>query len=369
MSKKIIFHHPLPLNFNAPSGSGIRPVEMYKAFLSLGYEVDLVTGYSNERSSNISIIIEKIKNGHKYDFCYSEASTMPLALTDLDHYPRKPFMDIHFFRYLKKNKIKIGVFYRDIYWKFSDKDKVSFLNKCKKTISELFYKLELIAYEKYIDIVFIPSFQMGEYIPFIDSSKFQELNPGTKKVSVISHIPTRDKIEILYIGGTTGFYNIDLFINVISKYFGNKINLTICTRENDANILKSNIDYMSDNVEIVSLCGEELFDLYKKCDCVSLYLEPSEYRTFAVPVKLFEYISYGKPIITTQGTWAGKFVINEKVGWSVPYSERELCDFLNDLYEKRSKISIFSNFIAQKATSFSWENRCKEVDDLLRSNK
>jgi len=61
--KRIIFHYPLPLNPEAASASGIRPFKMIEAFKSLGYHVDLVTGYSRERKIQIKKIKKNINNG------------------------------------------------------------------------------------------------------------------------------------------------------------------------------------------------------------------------------------------------------------------------------------------------------------------
>ena len=52
------------------------------------------------------------------NFLYSESSTMPTSLTEPHHMPTHPFLDFSFFYFCKRNGIKIGLFYRDIYWKF-----------------------------------------------------------------------------------------------------------------------------------------------------------------------------------------------------------------------------------------------------------
>ena len=99
---RIIFHHPLPLRLNSSSASGIRPVRMLEAFRQLGYEVDVVAGYSSERKKIIKKIKQKIENGVKYDFIYSESSTMPTVLTDKHHLPLNPFLDFGFLFFVKK---------------------------------------------------------------------------------------------------------------------------------------------------------------------------------------------------------------------------------------------------------------------------
>lgn len=58
--KRMIFHHPLPLDRNAKSTSGIRPLKMVQAFEKLGYEVIKVTGYRRERKRK-SNAIKRVK--------------------------------------------------------------------------------------------------------------------------------------------------------------------------------------------------------------------------------------------------------------------------------------------------------------------
>lgn len=364
--KKIIFHHPLPLNFEAPSGSGIRPVKMYKAFVSLGYDVDLVVGYSEERRESIKVVKKKINAGEKYQFCYSEASTMPLALTDKDHLPREPFMDALFFRYLKKKSISSGVFYRDIYWKFEEAGSVSLKKTIKKLFANFFYRVELYTYKLYMDKVFLPSLLMGKCIPFIEDDKFHELNPGSTQKENQVNVPGT-KLELLYVGGTIGFYNINLLIAVISNQFKSTINLTICTRPADARLLLEQVGSLPNNVKVVFYSGKELEALYRKTDCTCLYMEPTEYRTFAVPIKLFEYISFGKPVIASANTWVGDFVKDQKLGWTVGYTARELHCFLDDLVAHKNSIPELAESIGKKALQYTWRKRCCEVEILLGS--
>ena len=58
---------------------------MLDTFKEIGYEVDLVEGYAKDRSIAIKKIKDKIKQGVKYDFLYSESSTLPFLLTECHH--------------------------------------------------------------------------------------------------------------------------------------------------------------------------------------------------------------------------------------------------------------------------------------------
>ena len=103
--KRCIFHHPAPIADSPNVGSKLRPNRMLQALRTIGYEVDEVTGYSEERKEKIEKIKKNIKDGIIYDFVYAENSNDPIALADADHIPRHPFMDIAFFRFCRKNQI------------------------------------------------------------------------------------------------------------------------------------------------------------------------------------------------------------------------------------------------------------------------
>ena len=94
----------------------MHPYKMIKAFEAI--DVDLIVGYGAERRKAINRIKRNVKHGKHYDFIYSESSTMPTLLTEKHHFPTYPFLDFGFFRWAKGNSIPIGLFYRDIYWKF-----------------------------------------------------------------------------------------------------------------------------------------------------------------------------------------------------------------------------------------------------------
>ena len=107
MKKRIIFHIPFKIDKKRLSGTNIRPVKLLNAFKELGYTVDFISGYGEERKKTIEQIKQNIKNGIKYEFLYSESSTMPTLLTEKNHFPRYPFLDFNFFKFCKNNGIKI----------------------------------------------------------------------------------------------------------------------------------------------------------------------------------------------------------------------------------------------------------------------
>lgn len=360
MDKKMIFHHPLPILPNATSASGIRPLKMIQAFESIGYEVVVICGYGKERKQRIRNVKKRINNGECFSFVYSESSTMPTLLTEEHHLPTFPFVDFRFFSFCKKKGVKIGLFYRDIYWLFPVKTNLLIF---KRLFAKLFYYYDLFQYKKLVDKLFLPSMKMGDFIPLLDSSIFSALPPGHDVNECGSKsIDKNGQIELLYVGGVGVHYRMDKLFSVLEKF--PNIKLTLCTRriEWESSGLSESVGA---NVSVVYKSGDELFDLYKQADIALLFVESDEYRSFAMPVKLFEYLGCQKPVIATSATLAGDFVEENLVGWTIDYEEEALENLLNKLIVSPFLFEDAIRNIRRVKHLHSWKMRALKVEELL----
>ena len=196
MTRRMIFHHPLPLFPDAASASGIRPVQMKRSFEELGYEVWEVTGYTRERAERAADVRYAMRCGTRFDFCYSESSTMPMTMTNPTHLPSRPFLDLGFFRSLRKNGIPVGQFLRDIYWVFPEyRESLSFL---KVHAALAAYEWDLRTLRRHVDRVFLPSLKVGEYIN-LGNVPVSALEPGHGHVEPLPGPDTG--LSLFYVGG------------------------------------------------------------------------------------------------------------------------------------------------------------------------
>lgn len=363
--KKMIFHIPNLILANLHSGSQIRPLKMLDAFKRAGYQVDVVMGYGKERKKQIGDIKKKIRNGLRYDFVYSESSTMPTLLTEKNHFPKYPFLDFGFFRFCRNNNIPIGLFYRDVYWKFREY-KVD--SPIKRKVSHFFYKYDLKRYKRLVDIFYLPSSQMAGYIEQ-DLNKLppiKELPPGTDPIPWTNNPKPCLPINILYVGGIGELYNFKKLLRAIKGL--SNVKLTLCVRKEEWE--KEKKDYLpliGDNIEIIHLHGELLLPYFERSTITSIFLEPVEYRTFAMPIKLFEYLGKGKPIIATNGTATGKYIAKHNVGWSIDYDTSQLTNLLKNLIQNPVEISAKTKNITNISTDITWLSRAKQViNDLTK---
>ena len=110
--------------------------------------------------------------------------------------PKKPFIDTKVMKFLKQRHVPVGVFYRDVYWKF---DELYPLKGAKKTVMKTIYRMEENFYSKYCDVIFLPSDAMGKYVD-INREKVS-LPPGGKESQVVRSERVKQNAQGLYVGG------------------------------------------------------------------------------------------------------------------------------------------------------------------------
>ena len=270
MIKRCIFHIPNYIDLNRKSASNIRPFKMIKAFENIGYQVDCIMGYGKERKKSIKEIKKNIRNGVKYDFLYSESSTMPTLLTEKNHLPTYPFLDFNFFKFCKKHNIKIGLFYRDIHWKFKLYNvSVPFP---KRNISKIFYRYDLLKYRQLVDVLYLASEQVKQYLPIknieCNNYKIKSLPPGCEIKEIKVEDENKTTLKLFYVGGISEeLYNFEKVLVAVNQI--RDVELTICCREKEWEKIKVKYErYINENIKIVHITGEELEKFYNDVDAL-----------------------------------------------------------------------------------------------------
>lgn len=368
MKKRCIFHIPNHIDKNNKSGSSVRPQMMIKAFEDIGYQVDYVMGYGEERKKAIKQIEQNIINGVKYEFLYAENCTMPTLLTEANHLPRYPFLDFGFFHFCKKYDIKIGLFYRDVYWKFPIyKKEVSFI---KRLVTIPMFQYDLVKYKNLVDILYLPSNRMKNYVDV--PIPYKELPPGCNEVSANEEgeykSSNADRLNLFYVGGIGELYDLTKLFQTVDKL--EFINLVVCCRESEWKEQKERyMPYINSRIEIIHKSGNELDEHYADADICMLFFESEEYRSFAMPIKLFEYLGKLKPVIATSNTAAGEFVEKNNIGWSVCHEVEELEKLLRKLQCNKNLINRTKENINETLKENTWKSRAYEVEKDLSNIK
>jgi glycosyltransferase involved in cell wall biosynthesis len=114
--------------------------------------------------------------------------------------------------------------------------------------------------------------------------------------------PVDDPASLFYVGALGHYYQLHEAVRAVEQVPGAA--LTICTAE--ALWQKEGDEYTplmtSGATRVVHASGAQLEPFYAASALGCLFMAPIEYREFAAPMKLYEYLGHGRPIIATEGT-------------------------------------------------------------------
>lgn len=362
--KRCIVHIPWQLSPDTLSATEIRPRKMRKAFEDIGYKVFFIMGDAKKRKEQIAELRRQIKSGVRYDFIYSESSTLPMLLTEAHHLPTHPWVDISLFELCKNNGIPIGLFYRDIYWADSE---VKRFGTLKNMIARLFHQLDILLYNRYLNLLFFPSNSkavLEQKVPLLDKKlPFRVLMPGTE---VLTDSEAKDDYFV-FIGDTRpDLYDISLILKVFAMFPQHR--LVVCTPQKNWQIHKEHYSaLLKENISIVHLLNEEAKELLSAAKYALSYFPDNEYRKIAIPFKIFEYVSHHLPIICNVFDASGQLIKQNKLGFALEYSEQALSNLLANLPSETEYNAMIQDIKAFQL-EHTWQKRAETVVKALQES-
>lgn len=354
----MVFHAPYPVQGPEATGSAVRPGKMLTAFLQEGYRVFRMTGSGAERVAALRTLRGLLAAGEQFDFCYAENSTMPTVLTQSHHLPTHPLVDLHLFRLLRRAGVPTGLFYRDVYWRFAEYTER--VNPVVAAGTRSLYHAELLAYARLLTRVYVPSEAIGGYVPHLDPAQLRALPPGGA-VEDVPRVP--GPFTVLYVGNVSSYYRMQEFLAAAARV--PQLHVILCVPADSWEAVSSEYQPLGANVEVVHRSGAGLRELFARADVCSLMVEPSEYRDFAAPVKLFEYVGHGKPVLASAGTHAASLVAQERLGWAVPYTPEAMLEVLHRLSSDPEEVAAVTEQVGRARHRHTWRARARQVADDL----
>ncbi|MDR0314667.1 MAG: glycosyltransferase [Oscillospiraceae bacterium] len=350
---------------NNRSGSSVRPVKMYEAFKNIGLKVKLLEGQNNNRKKrkrNVKEILRWLKT-NRPKICYIEPPSGPFFCS----------IDLYLMLNLKRLNIPIGLFYRDAYWMFPDLY-ASDMNKLKMKLIEMMSKRDLAVFKKTCAHLFFPSKTMIEELKF--DMECSDLPPGCVFRDIDDMIE-EDNMRIrsapiltyFYVGGVSKYYGTKIMLNAFKDINKDKrtADLICVCREDEWHRFFKEEDYINQQwLKLYHVSGDEkLSELYKKADICVLSLLKSTYMDFAVPIKTFEYMSYGKPILSTSCNEIQRIIESNNMGWVVCDNEESMKEKIMYLCTSREEIMTAKKNSIAALSDNTWEKRAQTVVDTL----
>lgn len=360
-----VFHHPFPVEPGGRSGSSVRPYRMRRAFESIGYDVIDVTGRGAERRRRAAAALERIDAGEEVAFAYSETHTLPTLLTERHHLPTFPNLDHGFLAALKARGVPVGLFYRDLHWRF---EQFRHAPLHQRLVSIPLFRYDWRRYRGFVDVLFLPSAAMAAHLPGPwPADRTMALPPGAPIVPSAAPEASRndgDGPRLLYVGGVTPpLYDLTPLFAMLAA--NPHARLTLCTRASEW-ARHASAYAVPPNATVVHDTGEGLRRHFGEADLFAILWRPNPYLDFAMPVKLFEAIGHGLPIVTTSGTSTAEFVRANGVGWVVD-QVAEFTGLLEAIAADRSQLDAVRDRVREVARDHTWEARAQTVARRLTS--
>lgn len=335
------------------SGSSVRPKKIFDAFNNLEYEVKMLSGLQNrikERWKNAWQFFKEIRK-EDYDLCYVESPSGPIF----------NFCDHLLLLYISKvKKIPIGFFYRDAFWKFASWYK---LGKVKSTIIHLMHKFDWAILNSTCTKMYFPSDTMAKLFDFKNK---EALPPGAASTSN-SLASFNNHMNCIYVGGVSERYGTEILLkafDIINSTYDKEITLTLICRE-EIDIIKKYRKYKWLKF-YTGISGEEqLKSFYENADLAIIPFKRDLYMDFAIPIKMFEYITNKKPIVATNCIELSKFIEEYRIGIVTEDNAESLAkgiiEFFNMNLDEKNK---FYSSLNKAVDENTWEKRVQQIIKL-----
>lgn len=354
---RMVFHAPYPLDPAPRSASRQRPNKMLAAFRENGQQVHRVTGTPYQRALGYRDLRRRIARGQRIEYAYSENSTQPNVLATSLRQGFAPLLEARIIAYCRRHRLPFGQFYRDVYWRFAESQASAPL--LRRAMMQFAYRVDLQVLRRLGAHMFLPSLAMAPIVPF-DADRSSALPPG----SPVHDSTSPGGLELLYVGGIGAGYALDEGLRALQDV--EQATLTMVVRRQEWEAHRDRYaPLLTERVRIVHAGSDELQELYDRASACLLLVAPDGYRRFAVPLKLFEYLGYGKPILASEGTLAGDMVDRMGSGFTVANRQEDIAELLLRLAADPGLLRAAAARARAAGVENTWSMRARKVAEVL----
>lgn len=354
----MVFHAPYPLEASPSSASRQRPNKMLEAFSAIGFRVLRLSGFPFQRRVGFDDLRRRAARGQRIEFVYSENSTQPNALATSIRRGFAPLLEARIFGFCRSRGIPVGQFYRDVYWRFPEKQ--ASVPLLRRIAMQVGYRVDRAVLMRLGAHIFLPSMPMAAIVPF-PVARCTALPPGAE---VRQSSTPRDGLELLYVGGVGPGHEVDEALRALRDVPGVSLTMVVPQPAWEAHRERYR-PLLTERVEVLHASADQLAELYDRAAVCLLLVRPNQYRRFAVPMKLYEYIGSGKPTLASRGTLAGDLVEEMGAGFTVTDSAADIRQLLCHLVDHPELVEQAAARVLDIRSQETWAARARDVAAVL----
>lgn len=358
---RMVFHAPYPLDPAPSSASRQRPNQMLAAFTANGHRIHRITGNPFQRTLAFRDLRRRVAAGQEIEFLYSENSTQPNLLATSLRHGLAPFLEARILGYCRRRRIPVGQFYRDVYWRFAESQAA--VPPARRALMQIAYRADLAVLHLTRAHLFLPSLPMAPIVP-VAAERSSALPPGAP----VHDSPSPEGLELLYVGGIGPGYALDEGLRALQDV--PQARLTMVVRPQEWEVHRARYEeLLTERVRVVHAGSDELQEIYDRASACLLLVAPDGYRRFAVPLKLYEYLGYGKPTLASQGTLAGDLVEEMGSGFTVANAHEDIAALLRRLGEDPALLEGAAERARAARRENTWAMRARTVAEVLTGRR
>ncbi len=353
---KLLYITFIDLNNLPNSGSSVRPQKMREAFENLDIEVVTIDGMNNNFKDRKQAVnkVKELLYSDTPDMCYIEPPSGPMFY----------FGDVALIKLLHKKGIPISIFYRDAYWKYpeySEEKPLPLPEKIKRYIIKRMQIHQWNVFRKNIDIIYFPSMSMAKEF---DCPHKDALPPGGFMPDAKEKVELSEPLQFIFVGGAAKNHGTFLTVEAFEKvnHSGVRAKVFYICPEEQWNELGIDKGKYKEWLEVIHTSGDENLKLYyEKSDIALLTAPRTFYRDFAVPIKIFEYMSYLKPVLVTNCTETARNVEENNVGWVVKDTVDAVAEKIEYLCGHPEEVLTVRTCMEKARSNNLWISRAEKV--------
>ncbi len=364
MAKSLIYIHSTDLGSNDTSTSfvvynalslaerGVN-VELLVMNSSSKNPVDLILEYTGLDSlpETLKVITHKTKGGSKFTFYFFVRSFIKRkaesSLVLISAHGVLPYI-----YFIKDNRHRYVFETHDFFYDLNIRD-----DSVPKTMNRK-SRIERRYFKKLDGMICLNNHQQKLYKERIPEIEIEIFPTGIYK---IPKLKKKRKNRVVYIGSLDWRLGTNRLINLIRNWPEN-IELVIIggKTEKEINQFKQHLGDFADNIRITGwLSKPEMHDLLAESKVALMPHEDVFFsRYMTVPLKMFDYFTYGLPILATDLPTIRDWITEKENGFFVDWDNSEqTMNIIKDLLSDSNKWNQISEKILAKASSMLWSVR------------
>lgn len=329
------------------------PVRIYNLYQNVKTMVPttLITG---TRSGRRWPILKFLITGQlrKTKYVYVEASTSYATETDL--------LLLLVCRLLK---IPTAIYIRDAFQLFPD---IYDRSPIKIRILNWLWKRTIQFYTRFANKLLFPSEGLAQQFHF--SNAHALLPPAGSPSRSLESFEASKKL-VFYVGASTLPNGVDLLLEamklVIQKY--PEAECVIVTDEAESSDIRGDWEGQ-DWVRFTSGSFNDLPALMKSAYVTVIPRRKNPYNDLSLPIKLFDYMSFGKPVVVTSAVEQAKIVNEFESGLVVEDNAEDIAQAILRLFDDPAlACQLGANGYSAVQGKLSWKSRAEELLTILES--